>query len=585
MRLLMTAFLSLALMGCGGGGGDGGEGVDGSDGWASELRGVDAPPAGELRGVDAPPTVDYSPVVFAVVTDLHIEGGFDDSIVQNVVGLLAGAAARAPAPEFVAVTGDLIDAFEEPVDTGPGSKIDALRQIIDGAPVPLEIALGNHDYYVTGEALMAVTDDPGARTQLFEDELGIPPWHVTTHGGMRFIYLNGMIGPKAAPSLGLNGSLGDEQLAWLDDLLDDGVRSILFLHQPPSSILEAEDAETTLAAVVAAHADALLAIFVGHIHVWGRDTFEGVPVYLTAAGYGGKNLHHVRVDPEAGTVEILGAEGIDYGETEEIPCDPARDPVLTDPAALEGLPLVLEIPDAHIQPMGLGTYLREVISEIPLVVHLGASAGDEVAALLTVGKRAGDGAGAAPAYIKPMSGGPCVATILALDGPCFSTAPVTMEIEIGGMLGFPLPPGWALHAALVDLTLSGVLTDGGFVEQGLLETVLDFAPGAADVERILVQEYCKGSLAGCTPGDAGMPACPDPAGPEFFGEIPLECDVNILGFGLRFLFDIFESVPDLRVTLDANFTVWPAEFLDEPGPGAVSPELFRVAPEGACPAD
>lgn len=587
MRVLVTALLSLALMGCGGGGdgGDGGDVGDSGDGWASEIRGVDAPPPGENRGEDAPPTVEYSPVVFAVVTDIHLEGGIEDSIAQNVVGLLAAAAGKDPAPEFVAITGDLIDAFEEPVDTGPGSKIDALRQIIDGAPVPVEVALGNHDYYVTGEALMAVTPDPAARTKLFEDELDIPAWHYTTHGGMRFVYLNGMIGPKAAPSLGLNGSLGDEQLMWLDDVLDDGVRSILFLHQPPSSILEGEDAETSLAAVVAEHADSVLAIFVGHIHVWGRGEFEGVPVYLTSAGYGGHDMHHVRVDPEAGTVEILNADGIDYGETEKLPCDPARDPVLTDPAALEGIPLVLKLPDAQIEPMGLGTYLREVIAEIPLVVRLGASAGDEIAALVTVGKRSGDGADGAPAYIKPMKDGPCAATFLALDGPCFSTAPVTMEIEIGGMLGFPLPPGWALHAALVDLTLSGVLTDAGLVEQGLLETILDFEPGARDVEAILVQEYCKGSLAGCVPGEGEMPACPDPAGLDFFAEIPLECDVNILGFGLRFLFDIFESVPDLRVTLDANFTVWPAAVLEEPAAGAVSPELFAIAPEGTCPAD
>ncbi len=583
MRLGWIVILTLALGGC-----------------AEESRGVDAPPTGDLRGVDAPPagettqgesgpetppTPDYSPVVFAVITDIHIEGGIDHGVSQNVAGLLETVAGQDPAPELVAITGDLIDAFEEPVDTGPGSKIDALRQLIDGAPLPVEIAFGNHDYYVTGDALMAMTPDPAARTQLFEDELGVPAWHYTTHGGMRFVYLNGMIGPKAAPSLGLNGSLGSEQLAWLDDLLDDGVRSLLFLHQPPSSILEAEGTETSLAEVVADHADTVLGIFVGHIHVWGRDTYEGVPVYLTSAGYGGHAMHHVRVDPEAGTVEILNADGIDYGETEHVPCDPARDPVLTDAAALEGLPLVLEVPDAQIQPMGLGTYLREVIGEIPLVVRLGATAGDELAALITVGKRSGDGADGAPAYIKHLADAPCAATFLTLDGPCFSTTPVALEIEIGGLLGFPLPPGWQLRAGLSDLTLTGVLDDDGLVGQGVLATTLDFEPGARDVEAILVQEYCNNKLAGCTPGEGDMPACPAEPGLEFFGDIPAECDVNILGFGLRFLFDIFESVPDLKVSLDANFTTWPAEIMDEPTPGAVAPDLFSVAPEGTCPAE
>ncbi|MFH1531843.1 MAG: metallophosphoesterase [Pseudomonadota bacterium] len=569
MRCGLIGLLALVLLDCSGGEAVGPTGDVGPEG----------PPTEDME----PPPPDGRPVIFAVVTDIHIEGGIDDSIAQNVVGLLATAAARDPAPEFIAVTGDLIDAFEEPVDTGPGSKIDALRQIIDGAPVPLEIALGNHDCYVTGEALMAITPDPEARTQLFKDELGIDPWHFTEHGGMRFVYLNGMIGPKAAPSLGLNGSLGQDQLAWLDALLDDGVPSVLFVHQPPSSILD--EGGTDLATVVRDHAESVLAIFVGHIHVWGRDSFEGVPVYLTSAGYGGEDFHHVRVDPAAGTVEILNADGIDYGETEIVPCDPARDPVLMDPAALEGVPLVLQVPDAHIQPMGLGTYLREVISEIPLVVRLGATAGSEVAALITVGKRVGDAGEGAPAYIKPLVDGPCAATVLALDGPCFSTAPVDLEIEIGGLLGFPLPPGWRLRAALRELTLTGVLHDDGGVDQGVLETILDFEPGARDVEAILVTEYCKGSLAGCLPGEGDMPACPDAPGPEFFSEIPPACDVNILGFGLRFLFDIFESVPDLEVSLSANFTVWPAAVLEEPGPGGVSPALFTPAPEGTCPAD
>lgn len=579
MNLMKMHVLSLALLlvapACGAGGDAGSSGTDTAT--ASDVtRGPD-------RGVPELPTPDYRPVVFAVITDIHIEGGVEHGISQNVAGLLQDLAALEPAPELVAITGDLIDAFEEPVDMGSGSKLEALRQIFEGSPLPVEVALGNHDYYVTGETLIAITPDRAARERLWEDELGIPPWHATTHGGMRFVHLNSMAGPKAADSLGLNGSMGQEQLEWLDALLDDGVRSILFFHHPPASVLD--EGERDLAGVVQSHADAVLAIFVGHIHVWGRDEFEGVPVYLTSAGYGGHGHHHVRVDPAAGTVEILNADGVDYGETEVIPCDPAREPGLPEPVALEGIPQVLRIPDAHVSPMGLGTYLREVVSELPLVVRLGAAGGDEVAALVTVGTRVGDPADAAPAYVKPMADGPCAATFLALNGPCFSTAPVDLVIEIGDMLGFPLPPGWSLHAALTELTLSGVLAEDGTVGQGVLKTTLDFEPGARDVEAILVQEYCKGSLTGCAPGAEGMPPCPEEPGPEFFSEVPQECDVNLLGFGLRILFEIVESVPDLRVQLDANFTVWPAKVLGEPAAGGISPALFAPAPEGTCPVD
>ena len=151
--------------------------------------------------------------------------------------------------------------------------------------------------------------------------------------------------------------------------------------------------------------------------------------------------------------------------------------------------------------------------------------------------------------------------------------------------GLPLPPGWRVRAALKDLVLSGVLTDAGLVEQGILESTLDFEPGARDVEAIIVQEYCNGKLDGCVPGEGDMPTCPDDPGQEFYAEIPVECDVSLLGFGLRFLFDVFESVPDLTVSLDANFQVWPAEVLDDPAAGGVAPDLFTLAPEGNCPAE
>ncbi len=535
--------------------------------------------------LDTPPPPDYGPVVFAVVTDIHIEGGIENSIAQNVVGLLAAAAGRDPAPEFIAVTGDLVDVLEEPVDTGEGSKIAALRQIFDGAPIPVEVALGNHDYYSTGSSIFEIAPDPEARTQLFEDELGIEPWTYTEHGGTRFVYLNSMYDPRVASSLGLNGAMGAAQLQWLDEVLSDGVAAVLFMHHPPGIVLE--DGEESLGTVISDHADTVLAIFVGHIHVWGRDVFEGVPVYLTEAGYDGDGVHHVRVDAAAGTVEILNEDEIDYGETEKVPCDPARDPILTDPAALEGTPLVLLLPDAHVQPMGLGTYLREVISQVPLVIRLGATDGTqtEITALVTAGARVGDAADGAPAYIKPVADGPCVATFLALDGPCFSTAPVSLEIDISKLLGVPLPPGWRLRATLVDLSLSGVLTDAGFVEQGVLEATLDFTLGGQDLEGIIVHEYCKGTLEGCVPGEGDMPVCPAEPGPELFAELPVECDVKLLGIGLRTIFGIFESVPDLAVALDANFHVWPADVLEEPAPGSIAPDLFAPAPEGTCPAD
>ncbi len=527
----------------------------------------------------------FEPVVFAVVSDLHLDGGFEDSIAQNVAALFMDAAGRSPAPEFLAITGDLVDTLAEPPVDGEGTNVDALQKLLGLLEIPVETVLGNHDYYSDGAFIFEMTGDPTGRTSFFQDEVGIEPWYFTEHGGMRFVYLNSMYGERVADSFGLNGSMGPEQLQWLDELLTEGIPAILFLHHPPGTVLE--DGEVTLESVVREHADGVLAIFVGHIHVWGRSEFEGVPVYITEAGYDGVGLHHVRVDGAAGTVEILNEAEIDYGETVEVPCLPEEEPQQADPESLAGKLLVLQVPDAHISPMGLGSYLRNLISDIPLVVKLGevAPSGLSIPALVTTGTLKGDGADGAPAYIKSVAEGPCLATNLTLDGACFVTSPVTLAIDLGKVLGFPLPMGWLVRAEFKDLVLSGALSDAGSVELGVLRTTLDFNLGAQDVEGIIIQEYCAGKLDGCEPGSAGKPACPAEPGSDFFEQIPVNCDVTIVGIGLRTLFSMFESVEGYAVELDANFTTFAAHESATPEPGGLAIDLFAAIPDGNCPAE
>jgi hypothetical protein len=538
----------------------------------------------DLATVEVTPR-HYEPVVFAVVSDLHLDGGFEDSISQNVAALFMDAAGRSPAPEFLAITGDLVDTLEEPLVTGDGSNVDALKKLLALLAIPIETVLGNHDYYTDGAFIFEMTGDPTGRTSFFQDEVGVEPWYFTEHGGMRFVYLNSMYGERVADSFGLNGSMGVEQLKWLDELLAEEIPTVLFLHHPPATVLE--DGEESLETVVREHADAVLAIFVGHIHVWGRSEFEGVPVYITEAGYDGVGLHHVRVDGEAGTVEILNEDELDYGETVEVPCVPEDEPQLTNLESLAGSLLVLQVPDAHISPMGLGSYLRNLVSDIPLVIKLGESApdGKSVAALVTTGSNKGDGADGAPAYIQPVLDGPCLATTLALDGACFVTSPVTLAIDLGKVLGFPLPMGWRVRAEFRDLVFSGVLTDAGAVEMGVLRTTLDFNLGAHDVEGIIIQEYCAGKLDNCEPGTAGRPVCPEEPGLDFFQEIPANCDVTIVGIGLRTLFSMFESVEGYAVELDANFETFAAHESATPEPGGLAAELFAPLPEGNCPTE
>ena len=484
-------------------------------------------------------------------------------------------------PDFIAITGDLTDQMAEPVDTSEGSVFDALRKLLDAATVPVEPVLGNHDYYAVGSAIFAITEDKPTRTQLFQDELAIPPFRNVEYGGMNFVFLNSMLGDECNDDLGLNGSLGPEQMTWLEDLLSDGVPAILFLHHPPQSVQDVGG--VTLEDLIREHSDHILAVFAGHIHVWGRADIDSVPIYLTKEGFHGESFHHVQVDPEAGTVTILNEEFVDYGETVEIPCEPAETTAPAEPAGLEGRVSIVRMDHCEVAPMGLGTYLREVVPMFPVAfqfVEADLDAGT-VTGYLALGKNSGDGADGAPPYMTT-DGGPCVQLDGTLEGACFTTAPVDALVDIGPLLGVPLP--WPLRAELVDLTLTGVLTDEGDVENGVFRSTIDFHQGSDDLKDIIISQYCAKRITDCRPGEDGRPACPDTVTTAFFDDIPVECDVELVGVGLRSIFAMFETVPNLQVDIDANFEAYEALPSTDKNPGYYAPALFAVEPDGACPA-
>jgi hypothetical protein len=583
-----------ALAACGGGSDDAGtdSGTDGVDAGSDDAEAdsqeradSDAPDASAdaADSVEALPEPDYSPVVFAVVSDIHVDAGLADSVSTKVQKLLAGAGALTPQPEMIAVTGDLTDRMPEPLDTSLGSPLHTVKTLFAGAPVPVEATLGNHDYYTPGEGIFAATDDGPGREKVFAEMLGIQPWYYTVHGNTRFVYLNSIQGEEWKESLGLNGSMGQAQLEWLDALLGEGIKAVLFLHHPPSTVLD--NAEPAFEKLVAKHADTVLAVFVGHIHVWDRTDIAGVPVFLTEAGYDGAGVHHVRVDAAAGTVEILNVPEVDYGEVEEPECDPSAPLQVADPASLDGTILELRMPDAQITPVGLGSYLRETMGSVPLVLKLGSGTPTKVPALVTAGSFSGDGTLVAPPYVKPVSDGPCLAVDMALDGGCLTTPPVTMAVDVAGMLGLPLPPGWRVRAELADLTISGVLSPAPGIEQGVLHAAIKLDLAVEDVKQIIVLEYCKGNIPKCKPGTGSMPACPQTPDAGFFQEVPEKCDVDLLGLGLRMIFSIFQSVPGLTVQMAANFTTWPASESSTQAAGAVADDLFAtVDAGGTCPA-
>lgn len=152
----------------------------------------------------------------AHLSDPHLRTGPLAS--ETAAGLdqaLRRVAALDPPPDAVVITGDL-------ADHGRPDEYRALREIVDQFPLPLHLAIGNHD---DRDAFLA--EFTGSRF---------------LSGGARSCYA--IDGPDATLIVldskddhVAAGTIDDDQLGWLDDRLARSVRpAVLCLHHPPVAV-------------------------------------------------------------------------------------------------------------------------------------------------------------------------------------------------------------------------------------------------------------------------------------------------------------------------------------------------------------
>ena len=249
---------------------------------------------------------------FAVITDLHIKADpehHNREVLAETFAVLEGF--EVPV-SFVLLSGDLVDDlpsnapdyYEQHDDTA----LHVLEAELAATSLPTHLVMGNHDYYDQGGGLdNSLTDNFAGREALYEQRLGMPAaWHSFEHQGVRFIGLSSMQPhPDASWTPGQCGSFGPEQLAWLEDQLADGTPCFLFFHHPLATDAMVDAGLATFApfevpraeggydkyegteyegwtdpiyAILEAHAEQILAIFVGHGHWWVDDNYAGIPV-------------------------------------------------------------------------------------------------------------------------------------------------------------------------------------------------------------------------------------------------------------------------------------------------------------------
>jgi UDP-2,3-diacylglucosamine pyrophosphatase LpxH len=264
---------------------------------------------------------------FAVIADTHIideyyrgpEGSPEDtaSIFKTTERLTAARDtinALRPAMEQIFLVGDYfhdypstdIDFFFQHT-----TRIDLAKQLTDQFRVPVHVGFGNHDY-----AVPKVSRD--ATHELFRRKLSLKPYYSIEHRGWKFIHLNNFVGDTwQAGHERYNkaqGSLGEEQLNWLEAELIQHKPTFVFIHFPLSLVLPTERADYGLHPLLKTHRDTIQRVISGHWHRWfefGR-SYGPQHLVMAATRYDPNAYLIVEADTQTTTHRLLNLDLVDW---------------------------------------------------------------------------------------------------------------------------------------------------------------------------------------------------------------------------------------------------------------------------------
>ena len=282
-----------------------------------------------------------SSFLFGVVSDTHTMADANAPENQIFSYTIQVMNEHKPPIDFVVITGDTVDSLpsDDPgyYDQNVNTALDQLIYLKTELTMPVYLVLGNHDYY-TGNCILPIpTRKKEAREHLFMEKVGLPgPYYVFEHRGVKFYCLNSMQkDPMVRWEPNAVGTLGPEQISWLRDQLSDNKPAFFFHHHALATDVttragfarltpfEIPRADGNFAKymigpyhgytdpvydILKDHNEQIRAVFFGHSHLFLRDEYEGIPIFMTEsthfpsqAEYDGRPMRYHIVECQAHT--------------------------------------------------------------------------------------------------------------------------------------------------------------------------------------------------------------------------------------------------------------------------------------------
>lgn len=530
---------------------------------------------------------------FVFVSDIHfraVEG--QERHAKDVGDLITMINALSGDYDILVTGGDNFDHVlpgwdDNPVESPMGWFVEEM----DKLNMPWVAAIGNHEFYNYFGDVPTLTTDGAKRGQAFSTVMGHPLYFTTEINGVKLIVLDSMEDGSWGETHGLMGRFSQTQLDWLRTELAQGKPSFLFFHHPPSSLSPNAPAGQ-LCDVVEEYPDVVKSIFTGHTHGFWRGDYCGAPYYVVEDYHSQVNLwYEIEYDAGTDTVTIRNQEFISFPEMPEFSCEPGESTVV-DPETAVGTVQRLEVSNGVSDAEGLGEMLGEGLAQIPFVFSFdGFEAGTGYSARMTIASR-----WEIDNFLTYVEGSPCIEMAIHWKGgePCFEAGPFNVKPQLISFLSSvsedPVNPEWQASLDIRNMIFEGCIrnSEGGtpVIADGLVYATIMRDPTIADLSKILVDEYCGGSIDSCIPGTGSLPACPgtlDQAAYEsLFEDIRYTCDVQVMGFGLVSLIDMLATLPDeTHVTGQISSSVITVTDTPEEG-GQASSELFSTESGHNC---